>query len=646
MSPQVLLDLLHQVLDGRAAPEALHAALEAPGVVSPETAAELLRALEDRYVRGGVHYELYLLLKDQLQVHLRPRSTRPPPRRPATTTSPPAGPATSPTVPPAPDRTRLRMPTEPSADRTQFRAPSAPPPDRTQLRVPTSPAATVAAGARPRELPEQAPSSRPAFGPPGPRSMPGTDEPPEVRTWVSEVPLEPGAVIKERFVLEQRLGEGGMGVVFKARDLRKEEARDRDPFVAIKFLSSEFRRHPEAFMALQRESRRAQALAHPNVVTVHDFDRDGTLIYMTMEFLEGEPLDRFIQRHPQGLRFKEAWPIVEGCARALAYAHEEGVVHADFKPGNVFVAGKGRVKVLDFGIARAVTRRGDAAVTGTRFDAGSLGALTPAYASPEMLLNDQPDPRDDVYALACVTFELLTGRHPFDGQPAVKAAHDGMTVRRAVGMGRRAHRALVHGLAFRQSDRTPTIEAFLDELAGPLGARGRALRQSLVSIVATVVIVAGLAAGAWWLTRADPDEQLRRQLADSARAQVEESSRRSGQVPEVDAELRNILLEQGRDYVKLATGGKFDPVILSEGVSSAYGAYVNVLRMDPSSTEALDGLVEIVRLYEREAARALEEGDAARAAELAGYGLKIQPTRDALIDLRSRAEAELGQKPP
>ena len=179
-----------------------------------------------------------------------------------------------------------------------------------------------------------------------------------------EAPLEPGTIIKDRFVLEKRLGEGGMGVVFKARDLRKEEARDRDPYVAIKFLNSEFRRHPEAFMALQRETRRAQALAHPNVVTVHDFDRDGTLIYMTMEFLEGEPLDRFIQRHPQGLRFKEAWPIIEGCSRALAYAHEQGVVHADFKPGNVFVAGERKVKVLDFGIARAVTRHGEDASRG------------------------------------------------------------------------------------------------------------------------------------------------------------------------------------------------------------------------------------------------------------------------------------------
>lgn len=619
MTPQALLQLLHDVLDGRATPESLFDLLDAPDKVTPEAASGLLRELEERYVRGEIHFGFYLPLKDRLQQVMRPRTTRPP--------QPVGGATAPPSAPPSADRTHLRLPTGPGADKTLFRA---------------SPAATLAAGARPPVAGGTGAATNPSPSwPTGPRGG-LLDEPPETRTWVTEMPLEPGTVIKERFVLEQRLGEGGMGVVFKARDLRKEEARDRDPYVAIKFLSTEFRRHPEAFMALQRETRRAQALAHPNVVTVHDFDRDGTLIYMTMEFLEGEPLDRFIQRHPQGLRFKEAWPIIEACARALAYAHEEGVVHADFKPGNVFVAGKRKVKVLDFGIARAVARHGEDGVAGTRFDAGSLGALTPAYASPEMLLDEKPDRRDDVYALACVTYELLTGRHPFNGQTAVKAAHEGMPVRRLPGMGRRQHRALVHGLAFKQADRTATVEAFLDQLAGPLGARGRALRQSLLSTVVTGIIVAGIAAGAWWLTRTGPDEQLRRQLLENARAQVEETSRQTGEAPIVNAELRDILLEQGRDYLTLATGSKFDPVLISEGVSSAFGAFSNALRIDPSSTEAVDGVVEIVRLYEAEAKRALAGGDAARASELAGYGLKIQPARDSLVELRSKAQAALG----
>ena len=625
MNLQALLDLLDAVLRGEEAPERLFDCLDAPGEISQEAGLGLLQALDDLYSREQIHFDLYLRLKDRLQAILRPRTTRPPPAG--------AGGATQLRAPePAPDTTQLRNPTNSPADATVFRGGSVAGQGGPTLRS-AGAAAAASAGATGTTR-----TSRPPGRSGPPRTGARGDEAPETQTWVIESPLEPGTIIKERFVLEKRLGEGGMGVVFKARDLRKEEARDRDPYVAIKFLSSEFRRHPEAFMALQRETRRAQTLAHPNVVTVHDFDRDGTLIYMTMEFLEGEPLDRFIQRHPQGLRFKEAWPIIEACSRALAYAHEQGVVHADFKPGNVFVAGERKVKVLDFGIARAVSRHGDDAAAGTRFDAGALGALTPAYASPEMLLNEQPDPRDDVYALACVSYELMTGRHPFDGQTAVKAAHDGMTVKRVPGMGRRQHRALVRGLAFKQSERSRSVEEFLDELAGPLGARGRALRQSLLAMVATGVVVAGLAAGAWWLTRANPDEQLKHQLMEDARAAAEETQRQTGEARELDPELRDILLEQGRDYLQLA-GAKFDPLVLSEGVSSAYGAFVNALRLDPTNEAAAEGIVEIVRRYETEARAALEAGDADRAITLAGYALKIQPTRESLIELRKDAEA-------
>ena len=616
MTPHDLLALLHAVLRGEAPLEALFGALDQASLDAPEASAALLREINGLYERNELHFDVYLQLKDRVHAGTRARTTRPPP------------------APPAPNDAATRSRAAP------------PPADRTMLRSSRGPASAPASGSAGATL--GAPI-RPATHPPptaaapvartgpatGGRTGPGA-EAFETRTWVIEQSLESGAIVKERFVLEKRLGEGGMGVVFKARDLRKEEARDRDPYVAIKFLNAEFRRHPEALMALQRETRRAQTLAHPNIVTVYDFDRDGTLIYMTMEFLEGEPLDLFIQKHPQGLRFKEAWPIIEGCARALAYAHQERVIHADFKPGNVFVAGARKVKVLDFGIARALVRQGDERA-GTRFDAGSLGALTPAYASPEMLLNEQPDPRDDVYALACVAYEVLTGRHPFNGTTAVKAEHEGMTVKRTPGMGRRQHRALVRGLAFRQADRSPTVEAFLDELAGPLGARGRALRQSLLSTTVTGVLVATIAAGVWWFTRANPDEQLMRQLMDGAQAQAQLKQQQSGDAPEIDPELRDILLEQGRDYLQLATR-QFDAGLLSEGVSSAYGAFSNALSIDPSSKQAAEGIVDIVRVYEAEAQRALLAGGAARAAELAGYALKIQPARDSLLDIKREAD--------
>ncbi len=106
--------------------------------------------------------------------------------------------------------------------------------------------------------------------------------------------LEIGDIIKNRFILEEELGRGGMGVVYKAKDLRKEEAKDRNPYIALKVLNEDFKRNPESFIALQRETRKTQELAHPNIITVYDFDRDGDHIYMTMEWLQGKPLSTLL----------------------------------------------------------------------------------------------------------------------------------------------------------------------------------------------------------------------------------------------------------------------------------------------------------------------------------------------------------------
>jgi serine/threonine protein kinase len=280
--------------------------------------------------------------------------------------------------------------------------------------------------------------------------------------------LGPGSVIKDRFVLESELGHGGMGVVFRALDRRKEEAQDRDPYVAIKILNEEFRRHPSSLIALQREARKAQDLAHPNIITVYDFDRDGTTVFMTMEMLDGEPLSRVIAAHKlRGLPPEQAMPILHGVGEALSYAHKKGIVHSDFKPGNVFVTRDGNVKVLDFGIARAVptTLRPDA--DKTVFDASELGALTPPYASAEMLAGLAPVPADDVFALAIVAFELLSGRHPFDRLPASTARRDGLRPLLPSGLSRRQRRALLRGLAFERDGRHADARAFLADFEGP-----------------------------------------------------------------------------------------------------------------------------------------------------------------------------------
>lgn len=282
-----------------------------------------------------------------------------------------------------------------------------------------------------------------------------------------EQELSVGSLVNRRFVIEAVLGRGGMGVVYRAKDLRKEETGDRDPYVALKVLSDQFRRDHRMAVALQREARKAQSLAHPNIATVYDFDRDENIVYLTMEQLDGQPLDEFIGDHPDGMSRAEALPIIRGLCLGLAYAHNKNIVHSDFKPGNVFYTHTGQTRILDFGIARAApaTGRLDASET-TRFDAGELGALTPSYAACEMFEGKPPHPADDVYALAIVSYQLLSGRHPFNGTPAPQARQLGLEPAPIRGLKRREWRALRHGLAFDREQRTQHAAEFLRELEG------------------------------------------------------------------------------------------------------------------------------------------------------------------------------------
>lgn len=312
-----------------------------------------------------------------------------------------------------------------------------------------------------------------------------------------------GDTLNGRFVLEECLGFGGMGTVYKALDLRKLEASDRKPYIAIKVLNVQFRGHPKSLIALQREAKKAQRLAHPNIVTVYDFDRDGSMVYLTMEYLSGQPLSQRL-REPgfTGMPCADALRIVTGMGRALAYAHERGFVHCDFKPANVIITASGEVKVIDFGIAR-VFQKTEEDSEATVFDPGSLGGLTPAYASPEMLEHREPDPRDDIYALACITYELLTGRHPFDRVSALQARSAGMRPQRPKDLGGRQWRALQAALSFEREARTPTVARFLQELSGE-----RRTPASL-GLLASSLALAALAGGGllyYWQSRPGPGE--------------------------------------------------------------------------------------------------------------------------------------------
>ena len=215
--------------------------------------------------------------------------------------------------------------------------------------------------------------------------------------------LQPGSVIKKRFVLDTLIGKGGMGLVFGAIDRRKEEAHDPNPRVALKVLNADFQRHPQSFMALQREARKAQTLAHPNVVTVFDFDRDGDAVYMTMELLKGRALESMVREargkgigararaadHPRHRRR----PRVRASQRHRAFGPEARQrVHRRGRH-----AEDPRLRHRARG-----AERGHAKTNRDVFDAGSLGAYTEAYATDEMVDGVDPHPADDMYALGII----------------------------------------------------------------------------------------------------------------------------------------------------------------------------------------------------------------------------------------------------
>jgi serine/threonine protein kinase len=252
----------------------------------------------------------------------------------------------------------------------------------------------------------------------------------------ARVALGVGSVLSGQYILESILpgaDSGALGTVFRARDLILEEAQDRNPYVALKVLNEQYYAQPESRKALHRAARNAQQLSHPNIINVQNVSFDGTHAYIVMELLEGQPLTDILRAVKNvGLPPPDASRIILALTRALTYAHQQHIVHSDFKPSNVFITRDGAIKVLDFGFAHA---------------AGQIQG-------------DDPDPRDDVYALSVVSYELLTGRHPFDGRDAIAARDAGLKAQPIAGISRRHWNTIQAGLSFARAKRPRDAQAF------------------------------------------------------------------------------------------------------------------------------------------------------------------------------------------
>ncbi|MFW2403723.1 MAG: TonB family protein [Gammaproteobacteria bacterium] len=283
---------------------------------------------------------------------------------------------------------------------------------------------------------------------------PQAEAPPERK------PIGSGTLLQHRFLLKEKAGTGSMGDVYKALDREKEASGSPEPWVAVKIVSQKFSRNPNALEALKQEAAHGQRLVHPNIIRVFDFDWDGDLFFMTMEWLEGRSLvDILNGRRFQPLPFPQANSIIQGLCHGLAYAHKQGIVHADIKPGNIFITRAGHVKLLDFGIARATDGMP------TDFDATGIGAHTPAYSSCEVLEGAPTAAVDDIYSLGCVAYRLLAGRRAFGGATALEAETNQTDLQRIPNLSDSQWNALQNALTLRRMHRTPDVATFVAEFS-------------------------------------------------------------------------------------------------------------------------------------------------------------------------------------
>ncbi|NIV18130.1 MAG: protein kinase [Woeseiaceae bacterium] len=274
--------------------------------------------------------------------------------------------------------------------------------------------------------------------------------------------VQVGSLLRDRFMLQERLSGGSMGVVYKAMDRRLAEAATGEPWVAVKILSPQLSRNGNALRALQQEAAKGRCLVHPNIVRFIDLDRDDDLYFIVMEWLEGRTLaDILDSPDARSIDKARAFQIVQQIGNALEYAHKCGIVHADVKPGNIMIMPNGDAKLFDFGVARVrqkqMGREND-------FDPGVLGLMTPAYSSMQVLTGEPPVPSDDVFSLACLLYRLIAGYRVFGPRNAAEAAEEGMNPQKLDALNEAQWRILKKALSYSRVARFESMADFIEAL--------------------------------------------------------------------------------------------------------------------------------------------------------------------------------------
>ena len=270
---------------------------------------------------------------------------------------------------------------------------------------------------------------------------------------VEDTPEPDGVPFARRYEFIEHIDTGRISFTLKAID-RTKAAHDPGKHVAIEAVKREFETDEALLAALESEVAKNSELIHPNIAAVLGFERIETTAQIAVELVAGESLaEKLRLGQVAEWTSEQILDVVEEIGQALAFAHARGLVHGGITPGKIFLTRSGRLKATDFVISRAM-----------RAAPHTHGMLASPYTSPEMLAQQVADPRDDVYSLACVTYELLTGNHPFARTHADEAHRTRRQAQRIARLNHRQWRALSKGLALTSNERTPSITQFLTEL--------------------------------------------------------------------------------------------------------------------------------------------------------------------------------------
>ncbi|UCX04430.1 serine/threonine-protein kinase [Shewanella glacialimarina] len=294
-----------------------------------------------------------------------------------------------------------------------------------------------------------------------------------------------GKCFKQRYLIETKIGHGGMSDIYRAKDLYLESLKIPEPYVAIKVLLSQFSNVEEAQQVLIKESVQTQQLSHPNIIRVYDVDTDDGYHFMVMEWLDGETLEQVIKRSkPLGINFNGTIKLVEQIASALSYAHQQGIVHTDLKPSNVFLTRQGNIKIFDFGVAKSFQHNVDQYALAETDHDSSLTGYTPAYASFEQLAGEDACAADDIFAFSCIVYELLTSKHPYQRVAAneIELTKTKLIKPKHISLG--LWLTLKKGLAIKKAQRVDSVKNIIDKFQ----SKSWPITTAVASVLALTII--------------------------------------------------------------------------------------------------------------------------------------------------------------